>query len=55
VQLAHLTAQALGLLALLAAQELVARAGVGLGLADSLSQRLGMDARVGRDVGDRRA
>ena len=41
------------LLALLAAQELVARTGVGLGLSDSLSQRLGMDAQVDRDVGDR--
>jgi hypothetical protein len=51
-QFAHLAAQLLQLLALLAAQQLGALAGVSFGLAHPLAQGLGVDADVAGNVGD---
>jgi hypothetical protein len=53
-QLAHLTAEATQLLALLAGQQLFAFAGVRLSLY-SLAQRLVVDAEIARHMGDRPA
>jgi len=54
-QLAHLAAQAAQLLTLLAAQQLLALAGVGFGLTHPFAQRLGRNAEIAGYVGDRAA
>jgi hypothetical protein len=51
-QLAHLTAQLFQLIALLGAQQVLADAGVGLGFAHPLAQRLVVDAQVAGYVGN---
>lgn len=54
-QLAHLAAQAAQLLTLLAAQQLLAFAGIGFGLAHPFAQRLGRNTEIAGYVGDRAA
>jgi hypothetical protein len=54
-ELAHLALERLHALALVAGQAIVAAAGISLGLAHPLAQRLAVDAQVGRDVRDRAA
>jgi hypothetical protein len=52
-QLGHLTAQGFDLLALLAAQHVLAPALIGFCLADVFTERLRLDAEVSRDMRDR--